>query len=141
MPSTKEVIVYDLPGSSEYDRARDIKSALDSLPEMSDADMASLCTKMNMASTLGIIKPTQAEANSLKTLSQKFIPDSPKRIDMTANVKTESIILHWLQTNQSHKQSALSKTLEFEEIEDGRTNQLQELSGILLGEDTDREAP
>ena len=91
------------------DRATEIQSALESLPDLSSADMAALATKVNQAVLMGQLTLKSNEAAALKTLSSKYIPDAPKQINLQAEVKTESVILGWLQDNDSLREGALRR--------------------------------
>lgn len=87
------------------DRAREITDALGKMPDLSPGHMASLVTKMNHAVALGVIALKPQELTSLKTLSQKYIPDAPKQINLNAEVRTEQVILTWLNGNQDALQA------------------------------------
>ncbi len=133
MPSTKDVLIF--PDEEGFTRAKEIAAGLEELPDLEDNALASLAAKMNLAQALGVLKLSSAEAASLKTLSQKYIPDSPKRIDLKATVKTESIIMHWLNSNDALRQASLSNTQIFEVEENDRTNQLEGFTELVLGEE------
>lgn len=135
MPSEKQVKSrFQYPDEENFDRAKEIQEALKSVPEMDDDALASLAIKMNMAQALGIFKLSAAENTSLKLLSQKLIPDAPKRIEMNSTVKTETIIYGWLEENDKLRGKALQNTLEMELEENQRTQALEEFSEMVMGE-------
>ncbi len=136
MPSEKPVMPRrEYPKDENFDRAREIEAALENTPDMDDEALASLATKMNMAQALGIFKLTAAEQVSLKVLSQKFIPDAPKRIEMNSTVKTETIIYGWLEKNNQLRGKALQNTMDMELEENLRTAALTEFSEMVMGEE------
>lgn len=94
------------------ERATEIQTALDSLPDLSSSDMAALATKVNQAVLMGQLTLKSNEAAALKTLSSKYIPDAPKQINLQAEVKTENIIFGWLEKNDSLRDSALHRARE-----------------------------
>ena len=91
------------------ERAAEIQTAIDFLPDLSPLEMADFVTKINHAVMLGLITLTSNQTNALKTLSSKCIPDAPKQINLQAEVKTEAVILNWLQDNESLRDSALAR--------------------------------
>lgn len=118
MPSEKQ-LGKDKPWATPLDqtavnveRATEIMTALDSLPDLSSSDMAALATKINQAVMMGQLTLKSNEAAALKTLSSKYIPDAPKQINLQANVKTENIIFGWLEDNESLRDSALHRAQE-----------------------------
>lgn len=91
------------------ERANEIQTAIDFLPDLSPLEMADFVLKINHAVTLGLITLTSNQANSLRMLSSKCIPDSPKQINLKSEVKTEAVILNWLTTNDSLRDAALRR--------------------------------
>ena len=96
-------------GDETVSRAREITDAINKMPDLSADDMAALATKMNHAVALGAVTLTNKESASLKILSQKFIPDAPKQINLNAEIKTEQVILGWLDGNQDALQAFQEK--------------------------------
>lgn len=100
-----------------FTRAKKIASAVEMVPDVSPDDLATICTKMNQVASLGMINFSPQELASLKTLSQKYIPDAPKQVNLNATVKTEQVIMGWLEGNQDALQKFQEKAIEVPFVE------------------------
>ena len=107
MPSEKNNPVYT--GNKKAQTTSDL---VQSLPDLPPSEMASLCTKMNQAVALGIITLNSTQLACLKTLSSKYIPDSPKQINLNAKVQSEQIILNYLESNELLKEKAMQDAID-----------------------------
>ena len=112
--------------SDEFAESKKIENVLHALPDLSTEDMADFCIKMNQAIATGalVLKPTQV--SSLKLLSTKFIPDAPRQINIDAHVKTETVILGWLETNSSLQDAAEERAALQENSEEASYEEIPE---------------
>lgn len=92
--------------------AEHISEVIEQLPDLSPVVLGELYEKINRAVTLGYITLTTQQTQCLRTLSQKFIPDSPKQLNVNAKVQSESIIVEWLNTNNKAGEEAEQKAME-----------------------------
>lgn len=104
-------------------RQEQIQKTLDDVPDMSSEELAVFAVKMNFAIANGLMPTlTAQEQASLRTLSQKSIPDAPKQINLTATFKPEQVILRYLDTNQdklalTEKRVEKQAALEIEQLD------------------------
>ena len=104
------------------DRVKEIESVLDNVPVMNQSQLQDFALKMNYAIATGQLPSiTAAEAAALKTISAKCIQDAPKQINLDATVKSEQIIMSFLQDNDkllevTNKRILKQSTLELEQL-------------------------
>ena len=134
MPSEKKVPTYDFV--EDTSRAEQIKETISKVPDLTGEEMADFTVKMNHAIVLGEHKPTSVEAASLKLLSSKFIPDAPKQINLNASVRTETVILKYLETNDLKRAKIMDKAAEFREVEEAVTVAMPEFADSLRTEES-----
>jgi len=100
------------------ERKAKIDSVLKEVNDLSQEELAMFATKMNYAAANGML-PTlnQQEQAALRTLSQKFIPEVPKQINLNAKVKTENVILGFLENNDRLLNNTKMRVIEQSAIE------------------------
>ncbi len=122
MGITKEVkecpdFVRDEPGE-KLTREQEISNTLSTLPDLSPEELARFALKMNYAVANGMLPPlTSQELATLRTISQKCIPDAPKQINLNASVKTEQVILTWLGSNTDLLAATKARVIEQSALE------------------------
>lgn len=109
MASEKNIKAFKVDGEEDNVQTKSarIDVALDLVGDLTRREVEVLVTKLNVAVMRGFITLSSQESVSLKSLSTKFIPDAPKQLNIQAEVKTEQVILGWLDTNTDLSSAAL----------------------------------
>lgn len=131
MPAKKTI---DTGAYNTASREAQIEQALDGTPDMDREEIEDLAIKLNVATATGKHVPTTVESVSLKILSQKFIKDAPKEIHLQAEVKTEQVIMNWLQQNGELAEVAEARALSLAPIQDAHYEVLDGFANEIRGE-------
>jgi hypothetical protein len=141
MSAKKELTTGAYNTSSREDQ---IQQALEDTPDMDREEIESLAIKLNVATAKGKHVPTTVESVALKVLSQKFIKDAPKEIHLQAEVKTEQVIMNWLQQNGELASLAEQRAISQSPIQDAHYEVLEgfatEIRGEVIISDGDEDA-
>lgn len=86
-------------------REEEIEAAVESINDLSLEEIGDLYIKLNRAAAEKGFVFTKPEADAIKLMSQKTIPDVPKKIELNAHVRTESVILQYLEINDRAKEN------------------------------------
>lgn len=108
----------ELEGLSPVDRI--VAEVADLSPE----EIAQYCIKLNKAIIDGDFDPTVSQRQSLNLLSNKFIPDAPKQINLSGTVRVEETIDRWLEHNQQALQKVITVAAELAEFEEEQKQRL-----------------
>ena len=137
MAVTKEV--KTCPDFKE--RKQSIDAVLGEVNDLSQDELATFATKMNYAAANGMLPIlNQQEQAALRTLSQKFIPEVPKQINLNAQVKTENVILGFLQNNDRLLSNTKMRVIEQSAIELDQLAKLEDFKGNFQVSAEDGEA-
>jgi hypothetical protein len=117
-------------------REEQIEQVLEKVPDMDREEIGRLATNLNIATATGKHVPTAVESASLKTLSTKFIPDAPKEVHVKAEVRTEQVIMNWLQQNGELAEAAEQRALSLAPIQDAHYEVLDGFAEEIRGEVT-----
>lgn len=80
-------------------REEEIEEAIGKIDDIEPESISELCKKIHLAVIKHGFIITKDERESLKLLSMKTIPDAPKEIHIDARVRTETVILDFLNNN------------------------------------------
>lgn len=135
MSSKKEIKVGMYNTEPDESRQKQIAQVLDDTPLPDRQGIEEIVTKLNVAIVEGRHTLKPAEAASLKLLSQKFIPDAPKELNIKAEVKTEQVIMSWLARNGELETLAETQALAMQPIQDAAYEMLEGFAVEIRGEE------
>jgi len=116
---TRSPLPNNLKPSESVDREQEIEDALESVEDMTPESIGDLCKKLHLAALTKGFKLSKDEKESLKMLTQKCVPDAPKQINLDAKVRTESVILQFLEGNilaKEHNLQSIQEHIDHEQL-------------------------
>lgn len=120
--------------SDDLSRPEQIEQALEEAKPLDRDEIAQLATMLNVLTATGKHVPTSAESQSLRSLTTKFIPDAPKEVHLKAEIKTEQVIMSWLEQNGELATLAEQRAISQSPIQDAHYEVLEGFAEEIRGE-------